>query len=136
MSVFDKFFGEKNKDTNSARTGWKSLTDLQQLEEIEDLSASRPVVIFKHSTRCSISRMALKNFEHDSGPDFPAEQYYLDLLENREVSNAVADRFGVMHQSPQLLLISGGRCAHDWSHASIDAETTKMKIKELSISGV
>ena len=72
MSVFDKFFGEKNKDTNSARTGWKSLTDLQQLEEIEDLSASRPVVIFKHSTRCSISRMALKNFEHDSGPDFPA----------------------------------------------------------------
>ncbi len=131
MSLMDKFFGGTPKDTHNERTGWKNLTALPQLEEIEDISATRPVVIFKHSTRCSISRMALKNFERESGGDFPAERYYLDLLSFREVSNAITDRFGIQHQSPQLLLISGGRCAYHASHAQIDAQDTLKKIEGL-----
>ena len=131
MSLINKFFGE-SKDTNNERPGWKNLTTLHQLEEIEDKSATVPVVIFKHSTRCSISRMALKNFERESGDDFPAERYYLDLLSHRAISNAIAERFGVMHQSPQILLISGGRCAYDASHSQIDAQDTTKKIGELT----
>ncbi len=131
MGFIDKLFGDSTKDTDNAPKGWKALTDIQQLEEIEDVSAGRPVIIFKHSTRCSISRMALRNFERESGDGFPAERYYLDLLSFREVSNAVADRFGVTHQSPQLLLISGGRCAYHASHAQIDAAETIEKIKQV-----
>lgn len=111
---------------------WNQLSNMQQLEEIEDVSASEPVVLFKHSTRCSISRMALRNFQRDSAVGFPARLYYLDLLENREVSNAIANRFGITHQSPQIILIWSGRAAYHASHSDIDAETLRRKIIEVT----
>ena len=83
---------------------WIPLTNLEQLESIGD--AEGYSVIFKHSTRCSVSLMAKKRFEHDWDA-IPAATsvYFLDLISNREISNTIAQKFSVHHESPQLLLI-------------------------------
>lgn len=98
---------------------WFSLNDPGQLEAIRQMSFERPVVIFKHSTRCSISHMAksrLERAEAPAGIDF----YYLDLLAHRALSNDIASAFSVHHESPQVLLISRGECIYDESHSGID----------------
>jgi bacillithiol system protein YtxJ len=126
MGIFDKF---TNKVTTENQIDWTALTELKQLEEIVSESAEIPVVIFKHSTRCGISRMALRGFEVDY--NFAGDEikpYYLDLLHFREVSDAVAERFGVYHQSPQILLIKGGNVIFDTSHGDIDVTTLRDKI--------
>ena len=133
MSLFNSLFGNSsesdNKDTNQNGLNWNALTELKQLDAIVEESASTPVVIFKHSTRCSISRMALKNFEREYNlEESEATPYFLDLLEHRDISNEIAQKFQVIHQSPQLLLIKNGKSVYDASHSEIDAEALKSKI--------
>ena len=91
-------------------------------------SNEKPVVIFKHSTRCSISRMALKQFENEFDLEDRVDAYFLDLLEHRDISNEIANRFKVQHQSPQLLLIKDGKSVYDVSHSDIDAGELKGKL--------
>lgn len=130
MSIFGKLFGDSDsKDNPSSNIDWKELTDLKQLDDVVSESADVPVIIFKHSTRCSISRMALKNFEREYGIDADkAKPYFLDLLEHRDISNEIASRFDVTHQSPQLLLIKNGAAVYHTSHSDIDAEAVKAKV--------
>jgi bacillithiol system protein YtxJ len=130
MSLFNNIFGSSDsKDTASKAIVWNDLTDLQQLDAIVQESAETPVIIFKHSTRCSVSRMALKNFEREYAIDIDtAKPYFLDLLEHRDVSNEIALRFGVVHQSPQLILIKNGEAVYTTSHSDIDAAEVKKKV--------
>ncbi|MFY8024229.1 MAG: bacillithiol system redox-active protein YtxJ [Sediminibacterium sp.] len=98
---------------------WISLTDMAQLDSINKNSFDTPQVIFKHSTRCSISSMALNRLEREEAPantDF----YYLDLIKYRDISNAIADQFNVYHESPQILVIKNGECIYDESHQGIN----------------
>jgi len=127
MGLFN-FGNSNNKGTESSKINWNALTDLQQLNEISEESNEKPVVIFKHSTRCSISRMALKQFENHFDLHEEVKPYFLDLIEYREVSNEIANRFQVVHQSPQILVIKGGKSIYDVSHDGIDAEVLKGKI--------
>ena len=129
MSIFNSIFGEPKPNSNSSNIDWTPLEDLGQIEEIITLSEQKPVIIFKHSTRCSISRMALKNFENEYDLGENVTAYFLDLISFREVSNEIASRFNVVHQSPQLLLIVGGKSVYDVSHSSIDAQELKSKIQ-------
>ena len=131
MSIFNSIFGEpkSNSNSNSSNINWSSMEHLGQIEEIIELSEQMPVIIFKHSTRCSISRMALKNFENEYDLGESVSAYFLDLISFREVSNEIASRFNVAHQSPQLLLIVGGKSVYDVSHSSIDAQELKSKIQ-------
>jgi bacillithiol system protein YtxJ len=106
---------------------------LGQLDEIIAISNEKPVVIFKHSTRCIVSRTALKQFETETLQYnvFTEDNvlfYFLDLLEHRDISNEIASRFGVYHQSPQLLLIKEGKCVYDVSHSAIDAKELEGKV--------
>ncbi|KAF2517491.1 bacillithiol system redox-active protein YtxJ [Flavobacterium salilacus subsp. salilacus] len=130
MSFFDKMFGNNDsKVTSSSRVKWNDLTELQQLDGIVKESATMPVLIFKHSTRCSISRMALKSFEREySIEENDVKAYFLDLLAHRDISNEIAVRFGVIHQSPQILLIKNGEVVFHASHNDIDAALVKEKV--------
>ena len=128
MSVFNSIFGTSDNNSNPSKINWVQLTDLGQLNEISQLSNEKPVVIFKHSTRCSISRMALKLFENEFDLSDKVTPYFLDLIAFRDISNEIASRFEVVHQSPQLLLIVGGKSVYDVSHSSIDADELKSKI--------
>jgi bacillithiol system protein YtxJ len=100
---------------------WIPLDNLEQLLDIANVQGYS--VIFKHSTRCSVSMMAKKRFEHDwdSIPE-GTPVYFLDLISYREVSNKIAEQFQVHHESPQLLLIKTGECIYETSHGEISAE--------------
>ena len=103
-----------------------TLDKMEQFDEIDLISQTKPVVIFKHSTRCSISRMALKQFETEF--NFPKEKidwYLLDLLNHRDLSNEIASRYNVVHQSPQIVVIRNGKAVFNESHDSISAEDLK-----------
>ena len=99
---------------------WIPLKEEAQLKEIVAQSYQRPCVIFKHSTRCSISFMAKMRLEDHW--DFQPEElhaYYLDLIQYRNISNQVAEQFSVYHESPQLILLRNGTCTYDASHLDI-----------------
>ena len=108
---------------------WNKLSEVDQLEEIDKRSQEKPVVLFKHSTRCSISSMALSRFERSFKEDAEFEPYYLDLITNRDVSNLIAERYNVTHQSPQAILIKNGKAIFDSSHTAIDFMELNEKAK-------
>ncbi|NDP28874.1 MAG: bacillithiol system redox-active protein YtxJ [Flavobacterium sp.] len=129
MSMFSNIFGGSDKQDNSnSKINWIPLQQIGQLDEMVTSSEQKPAVIFKHSSRCSISRFALKQFEKDFDLDDTVDAYFLDLLEHRDISNEIASRFGVYHQSPQLLLIKDGKSVYDVSHDAIDAGELKGKL--------
>jgi bacillithiol system protein YtxJ len=97
---------------------WITLNTIEQLDVIKEASFVKPQVIFKHSTTCSISKMAFSRFERAEAPD-TIDFYYLDLLNYRSISNAIAEVFHVHHESPQILLIKNGECTYDESHYGI-----------------
>lgn len=100
---------------------WIQLTTEEQLKDIRQQSHEQPVVIFKHSTRCSISSMAKSRMEREDAPD-NVQFYYLDLISYRNLSKAIAEEYSVHHESPQVLLIKNGECVYDESHNGIDMQ--------------
>lgn len=121
MSLFNGMFG-KSTVQKSSKLKWNYLESIEDLDAAEALSKEKTVVLFKHSTRCSISRFVLKQFENTY--DIPTEKmelYFLDLIEYRPVSNEIASRFEVTHQSPQMIVLKEGKGVYNSSHESIDA---------------
>lgn len=97
---------------------WIPLTTETQLSQIKEASVESPVIIFKHSTRCSISAMAKSRLER-AVPPGNISFYYLDLLRFRDLSSKIEADFNVPHESPQILLIRNGECVYDESHNGI-----------------
>jgi len=106
---------------------WTALRELSQIEKIVEESAEQNILIFKHSTSCSTSRMTLDRMERNWNEDEMAKlkPYYLDLLSFREISNAIAQRFNVEHESPQVLIIKKGKSIYNQSHFGIDYKSLK-----------
>ncbi|MCB0699419.1 MAG: bacillithiol system redox-active protein YtxJ [Chitinophagales bacterium] len=100
---------------------WIELTDEAQLDAIIEESKQAPVVIFKHSTRCSISSMAKNRLDKADNPD-NMKFYYLDLITYRPISNKIAEVFQEHHESPQVLLIRNGECVYEESHNGINID--------------
>lgn len=103
---------------------WHKLTDINQLQDIKNLSEDKgikSVLIFKHSSRCSISSMALNRLESKWKDDDKIPAYYLDLLSHRDISNEIENIFSIEHASPQVLLIKNGSCIYHNSHSGISA---------------
>jgi bacillithiol system protein YtxJ len=110
---------------------WIPLTDETQLQEIIHKSNSRPQVIFKHSTRCSISSVAMQRLKRGTLPE-EVDFYYLDLITYRRLSTKVADQFDVAHESPQVLVIRNGECVYDESHMGISMSEILQQANPLS----
>ena len=122
MSILNKLFGGSS-DEKELPTFWKRLNDENDLEEAIEKSKENKVVIFKHSTRCIISKTVLKNFENEvKNSDKKVDLYFLDLLANRGLSNKIAERFDVTHQSPQILILENGVSVKDASHQAISLD--------------
>lgn len=100
---------------------WKTLNSDTVLQEIDTLSAQQKVLIFKHSTRCSISSTALGRLQRqwDGQKASHLAPYLLDLIGYRQLSNSIAERYGVRHESPQVLVIEQGKCVFHASHLDI-----------------
>lgn len=125
MGLFDKIFKNENDGEKKERQSlpWNQLTSVEQLDVIEKESEGQYVAILKHSTRCGVSRMVLRTFEadYDLPEDAPVKLYFLDLIAHREVSNRVAERFRVRHESPQLIILHNKEVLHHASHQQIQA---------------
>jgi bacillithiol system protein YtxJ len=117
--MFKKLFGSSEPKEEKVLP-WIALTSMDQLDAIAEKSKGKTQLIFKHSTRCGISRMVMNQFvaSYDSAAN--ADLYYLDLLSYRDVSNEVGYTFQVMHQSPQLLVIKNGVVVAHASHGGIN----------------
>jgi bacillithiol system protein YtxJ len=100
---------------------WNALDNIAELDAINEESKSTPVLLFKHSTRCSISSMALNRIESNwkDADNQLIKPYYLDLIAHRDISNQIAEQYGIEHQSPQALVISKGECIYHESHTNI-----------------
>ena len=126
MGFLDSLFGNSSDDNNEKEVKFYSLELISQLDEIDAISETKPVVIFKHSTRCSISRFALKQFDAEFNyDDSQIDWYLLDLLNHRDISNEIAHRYEVMHQSPQIIVIKNKKVIYHDSHDGIDASDLK-----------
>ncbi|MEO8583117.1 MAG: bacillithiol system redox-active protein YtxJ [Flavitalea sp.] len=97
---------------------WKVLNEDQQVKDIIEKSKYRPQVIFKHSTRCSISSVAKNRLDKANAPT-DIDFYYLDLIRFRSLSQQISERFKVHHESPQILIIRDGECVYEESHMGI-----------------
>jgi bacillithiol system protein YtxJ len=123
MGLFKGIFG-KSEEKPISKLDWNYLESIENLDAAEQISHEKTVVLFKHSTRCSISRFVLKQFEN--AYDLPADKmeiYFLDLIEYRPISNAIAERYEVVHQSPQMIVLKDGKAVYNSSHESIDAKS-------------
>ena len=100
--------------------GWKTLCSTADVDAAIESSNQRSVVLFKHSTRCSISSMAwnrIININEDESESIGF--YYLDLIQHRDVSNYIAERLSVNHESPQVIVVKNGEATLDISHFEI-----------------
>ena len=120
MSMFSKWFNTYSESGQDDTERWISLNEMSQLDAIVEKSYEKPQFIFKHSTRCGISRTIKREFE--AAFTFNNEEmnlYYLDLLSYRDISNEIAFRFEIHHESPQLLIIKNGEVVKYASHGNI-----------------
>ena len=99
---------------------WLPLTDLDQLDRSIRNSSDRIQVFFKHSTRCSISRVALSRFDREPAVNEPADFLLLDLLQYRPLSQQLTERLGITHESPQVLIVKNGACVYHANHLDIE----------------
>lgn len=107
---------------------WTTLTSEEQLAELIGRSQETPQVIFKHSTRCSISGVAFQRIDKAQKPE-ATDFWLLDVLTHRPLSQAVAQRFGVSHESPQVLVIKNGECVFDESHLGISMQEIASQVQ-------
>ncbi len=100
---------------------WIQLNRVEQLENIKAESFKNPVLLFKHSTTCSISAMAKNRMErnYDQSKVGDLKPYYLDLLSYRDISNKIVEEFDVEHESPQAIIVQNGEAIYDASHYDI-----------------
>jgi bacillithiol system protein YtxJ len=106
---------------------WIALKSPDQLDALRAESKNRPVIIFKHSTRCSISQTTLSRLERNWEDEemTTVKSYYLDLLSFRDISNRIAELFDVEHQSPQVIVLKDGEAVFNKSHFDIDFTSIK-----------
>ncbi len=120
MGFLDRIVSQGMKDVPNA---WHPLTSKEQLDTIVEESKAQPVAIFKHSTRCGISHNIKYNLEENwDFEDQDLKFYYLDLLAYRSISNLIAQRFGVVHQSPQVIVFKDGVPTFSTSHHGISVK--------------
>lgn len=115
---------------------WKKLETDEGISAIVEASKTSPTIIFKHSTRCSISALAFDrlNRSWDDEEMNNLDVFYLDVIARRNISNRVAAQFGIDHESPQLLVIWEGQCVYDNSHMGISYMEIKNKIGEITLA--
>lgn len=99
---------------------WKIITSVEELDTIWNTVTDCKNVFFKHSTRCSISTMALNRFERSWKQNDEFNFYFIDLLKTRDVSNRLAEISGITHQSPQAIVSLNKAVLYQASHSEID----------------
>ncbi|MBC7555898.1 MAG: bacillithiol system redox-active protein YtxJ [Chryseobacterium sp.] len=131
MGFLDQFFGNSDT-TENEKTSWQDLESVDEYRQALLHSFEKPVLFFKHSTTCFISKAVKKNLEKQisqSEDKHKVDLYYLDLLHFRPISNLMANDLNVSHQSPQAILIKNGEVKYNASHENIDFQNVVQALK-------
>jgi monothiol bacilliredoxin len=124
--MFNNLFKGNREAKSRLKINWLDLTDINQIEAITLQSNEKPILIFKNSTRCGVSRMSLKNFESEYDlNEIPIDLYFLDILKYRSISNEISIKFKVQHQSPQVIVLKNEKVIYHDSHFSICVKAIK-----------
>ena len=100
------------------------ITDTRSLDEIAARSKEQPVVLFKHSLTCPISAAA-----YDEMSAFDGEVNLIEVQRNRELSREIENRLGVVHESPQIIVLWRGQVVWNASHFRITAAAVAQALK-------
>lgn len=100
---------------------WNTISAFEQIEKIKEDKSESVHLIYKHSTRCSLSSMVLNRLERKWNEDetVKLKPYFLDLIAFRELSRKVSETFEIRHESPQVILVHSGSAIYHKSHFSI-----------------
>jgi len=122
MGFLNQIFGKK-EEQDQTKSLWKKIETQKDLDLAVERSFQQKVLIFKHSTRCFISKTVLRSFEKQmENSDKDQSYYFLDLIAHRDISNEIESRFDITHQSPQLIALENGKAFYNASHQSIDLD--------------
>jgi len=122
MKFLKNIFQSEGIREPETELNWVELHHIDQLNILDDTSQHHPQVIFKHSTRCGISGMVKRSFQtRTSHPESGITYFLLDLIRYRQISDAIAAKYGVRHESPQVLVIRNGEVVAHASHQGIRA---------------
>ena len=99
-----------------------TLHELQDATALDEALGSERAILYKHSTRCPVSAVVLNEVIRfaEAHPDWTT--YLIKVIEQRQLSDTVAERLGVSHESPQVFVINQGRCVWHTSHHLITAQ--------------
>ena len=121
-NLFNKISNSlSSKIENKIDNDYTHLLKDYTINDISYYSSHMPFLIFKHSERCIVSRTMMKDFMkfYQYNPD-RFIYMVVDVVENRKLSNEIAEAYKVIHQSPQILLIKNGQCLFNESHNNIN----------------
>ena len=117
--------------TMSSRTpGFAALERGDQLDQLIAASSTRPVLIFKHSPTCGTSYVAQEELDVYLQDSEPVDVHVVDVLSQRGLSGEIARRFGVRHQSPQVLLLVDSAVRWHASHYSVTSVAVARAVQE------
>lgn len=118
-----------SRKQSGSKLKWEMISSEQDLRNVMENTSVKPALFYKHSTRCSISSMALNRLESEWETAIEnCNLYFIDLIAHRNVSNLLADLTGVPHQSPQAILVKNNEVLYDASHSSINAKNIEQKL--------
>ncbi|MCH7534254.1 MAG: bacillithiol system redox-active protein YtxJ [Bacteroidetes bacterium] len=125
---FISFFSSNEPQINPT---WIELNHSDQLEKILSSTSDKAVVIFKHSTRCGISAAVKKSLMKQwSYNKEEFKFYYLDLLNQRKISDQIEQQLEVQHESPQIFVVKDGKVLYHASHGNISIERVCEALKK------
>lgn len=127
MGFLDKF---KNEQQSNSFKNWKNLDGVGQLQGILADSQDKPIVLFKHSTRCGISVGAQSRLQDGWSYEDEIDFYYLDLLQHKDISAEMASLFKVVHQSPQIIVVYKGETVYHTSHHNISLKNLSDQVSK------
>lgn len=109
------------------------LLNKEMLDSLKKNSRQKPQVIFKHSTRCIVSNMAMHRIDQKEIESVDADFYFLNIIRHRDLSAQIQQDFDVWHESPQVLVIKDEKCIYTNSHSGIRLEELLEVLQEQPI---
>ena len=113
------------------------LKTVEDLDRLVEASATHPVVLYKHSLTCGTSAMAFEEIRDlVAGPPVGASIGVVMVQPSRALSNEIAARFGIRHESPQVLIVRNGRVEWQASHFRVTAAAITAALQQLAQNAV
>ncbi|WP_462249167.1 monothiol bacilliredoxin BrxC family protein [Ekhidna sp.] len=109
---------------------WKSLSTIEEFNRLVERSKDKPALVFKHRPSSPESNMAMETLQRDwtISPE-NLDLYMIDVMKDKEVTEAVTDMAGVMNEYPQVLLFADGVTMYDESREMISVKKIKLALK-------